>query len=156
MTDYEIISRQIRALSEGETNLIGILANAAALLKDAGRWHWVGFYMAEKGMDEGGFLHLGPFQGPPACMRIPYGKGVCGTAWAKRGTVVVDDVEQFDGHIACSALSRSEIVVPIIVDGRVAGVLDVDSADLCAFSDKDREGLESVCSALAEVIAVLT
>lgn len=150
MIDYKLICAQLKALAEADDNPIGLLANAAALLKEASGWHWVGFYIVK-----GDFLRLGPFQGPLACMRIPYGKGVCGTAWQQGHTLVVPDVEQFPGHIACSALSRSEIVVPIMSEGRVIAVLDVDSAELNAFTQSDRTGLESVCSVLEPALSAL-
>ena len=143
MIDYKLICAQLKALAEADNNPIGLLANAAALLKEASGWHWVGFYMVN-----GNILRLGPFQGPLACMRIPYGKGVCGTAWQQGHTLVVPDVEKFPGHIACSALSRSEIVVPIFANGAVVAVLDVDSVEQDSFSEDDRIGLEAICAIL--------
>lgn len=128
-----------KGLLEGEPDLIANLANVAAALKEQFGWLWVGFYLVKK--DE---LVLGPFQGPVACTRIRRGRGVCGTSWAKGETLVVPDVEKFPGHIACSSLSRSEIVVPLRRGGEVAGVLDVDSADLSASDETDRRYLERI------------
>ena len=147
MIDYNLIARQVAALGDADDNGVGLLANAAALLKEAGAWHWVGFYLVDKELN---CLRLGPFQGPLACTRIPYGKGVCGTAWQRAETVVVDDVDVFPGHIACSSLSRSEIVVPVFCDNAVFAVLDIDSAELNTFSEDDRTGLELVCKALEQ------
>src|SRR5678815_4644260 len=122
---YESLLPQIKALLEGEQDLVANLANVAAALKEQFGWLWVGFYLVKN--DE---LVLGPFQGPVACTRIKKGKGVCGTSWANAETLIVPDVEKFPGHIACSSLSRSEIVVPIIRNNKVLGVLDADSIDL--------------------------
>ena len=137
---------QLAALLEGETDLIARLANTCAALREAFGFFWVGFYLVKN--DE---LVLGPFQGSVACMHIKKGRGVCGTAWAEHRTLVVPDVDQFPGHIACSSLSRSEIVVPLIhQDGTVWGVLDIDSERLEAFDDIDRENLEKVAQLLNE------
>ena len=136
---YEGLWPQIQGLLDGEPDLIANLANIAGALKEQFGWLWVGFYLVKQ--DE---LVLGPFQGPVACTRIRKGKGVCGTSWAQAKTLVVEDVEAFPGHIACSSLSRSEIVVPLIRDGVVLGVLDADSADLGSFDDTDRLYLERI------------
>lgn len=138
---YEQLIPQIRGLLEGETDLTANLANVAAALKEQFRWWWVGFYLVKNGE-----LVLGPFQGPVACTRIRKGKGVCGTAWAKASTVIVPDVEKFPGHIACSSLSRSEIVVPLMHHGEVMGVLDADSEHLDHFDETDRIYLEKIVS----------
>jgi GAF domain-containing protein len=136
---YEGLLPQIAGLLEGETDLVANLANITGALKEQFGWFWVGFYLVKQ--DE---LVLGPFQGPVACTRIRKGRGVCGTSWAEAKTLIVPDVEAFPGHIACSSLSRSEIVVPLIKDGNVWGVLDVDSADLDTFDETDRLYLERV------------
>lgn len=136
---YISLIPQIAALLEGEDDLIANLANITAALKEQFGFLWVGFYLVKND-----HLILGPFQGPVACTRIQKSKGVCGTAWAKGTTIIVPDVDLFPGHIACSSLSRSEIVVPIIHNGEVSGVLDVDSADLDTFDEKDKKYLEEV------------
>ncbi|NTS43448.1 GAF domain-containing protein [Flavisolibacter sp. BT320] len=136
---YETLLPQIKALLEGETDLVANLANVAAALKEQFGWLWVGFYLVKE--DE---LVLGPFQGPVACTRIRKGRGVCGTAWAKGETIVVADVEKFPGHIACSSLSKSEIVLPLLKNGEVIGVLDVDSVSLNEFDETDKIYLEKV------------
>lgn len=136
---YKSLLPQIAGLTAGETDLIANLANITAALKTQFNWLWIGFYLVKK--EE---LVLGPFQGPIACTRIKKGRGVCGTAWAKMETLIVDDVEKFSGHIACSSLSRSEIVVPIIRDNEVVAVLDVDSDALAAFDDTDKFYLEEI------------
>ena len=136
---YESLLPQIKALLEGEPDLVANLANMAAALKEQFGWLWIGFYLVK-----GEELVLGPFQGPVACTRIRKGRGVCGSSWAKAETLVVPDVEQFPGHIACSSLSRSEIVVPLIHEGRVWAVLDVDSTGLSTFDDTDRHYLEAM------------
>ena len=140
---YESILPQVNALIEGEPDLIANLANIAAALKEQFGWLWVGFYLVKK--DE---LVLGPFQGPVACTRIRKGRGVCGAAWLRAETLVVPDVEQFPGHIACSSLSKSEIVVPLIANGEVAGVLDVDSELPAHFDETDRMYLEKIVAGL--------
>jgi L-methionine (R)-S-oxide reductase len=122
---YESLLPQIRGLLEGENDLIANLANVCAALKEQFNWLWVGFYLVKENE-----LVLGPFQGPVACTRIRKGKGVCGTSWEKKQTLIVPDVEAFPGHIACSSLSKSEIVVPVIRDNEVVAVLDVDSEEL--------------------------
>jgi GAF domain-containing protein len=136
---YQGLVPQIRGLLEGETDLIANLANIAGALKEQFGWLWVGFYIVRE--DE---LVLGPFQGPVACTRIRYGKGVCGTAWKEAATLVVPDVEKFPGHIPCSSLSRSEIVVPVIRDKKVKAVLDVDSIALDEFDTVDQKYLEEI------------
>ena len=130
---------QYSRLIEDEKNIISVLANTTAALKEAFGFFWTGFYLIDNGE-----LHLGPFQGSVACYRIRKGRGVCGTAWAEAKTQVVADVDKFPGHIACSSLSRSEIVVPMISDGNVVGVLDIDSDKLNTFGDTDRIYLEKV------------
>ncbi|TCJ18981.1 GAF domain-containing protein [Flaviaesturariibacter flavus] len=136
---YEALIPQIKGLLEGEPDLVANLANVAAALKEQFGWLWIGFYLVK-----GDELVLGPFQGPVACTRIRKGRGVCGASWAEARTLVVPDVEKFPGHIACSSLSRSEIVVPLIRNGAVLGVLDVDSAELATFDETDREFLEQI------------
>lgn len=144
---YEAFIPQWKAFIDGETDVISILANTSAALKEAFGFFWIGFYIVKNGE-----LHVGPFQGSAACYRIKKGKGVCGTAWKDATTQVVPDVELFPGHIACSSDSRSEIVVPIIVNGEVYGVLDIDSDELATFDDTDRIYLEKMMSILAEAI----
>jgi len=136
---YATLLPQLQSLVEGESDMIANMANVAACLMDTFHFWWVGFYRV---IDE--VLVLGPFQGPLACTRIKRGKGVCGTAWDKAETIVVADVDKFPGHIACSSLSRSEIVVPIIKDGEVIAVLDIDSEFLGTFDAIDKEWLEKV------------
>ncbi len=136
---YASLLPQIKALLEGEPDLIANLANIAGALKEQFNWLWVGFYLVKN--DE---LVLGPFQGPVACTRIKKGKGVCGASWAKAQTLIVPDVEKFPGHIACSSLSRSEIVVPIIRNKRVIGVLDVDSIEPDQYDNIDQDYLEQI------------
>ena len=137
---YRLLERQVAALMEGETDVIAKMANVAAVLHETFGFWWTGFYRVA-----GDELVLGPFQGPVACMHIPFGKGVCGTAWKRDETVVVPDVEQFPGHIACSSASRSEIVVPVHgPDGAVAAVLDIDSDRLATFDEEDRVWLEKI------------
>ncbi|HNR08359.1 MAG TPA: GAF domain-containing protein [Saprospiraceae bacterium] len=140
---YRALIPQIKALLEGEPDQIANMANVCAALKAQFEWLWIGFYLVRNEQ-----LVLGPFQGPVACTRIGYGKGVCGTAWARGETVLVPDVEQFPGHIACSSLSRSEIVVPLLRDGRVHGVLDIDSIELDAFNKTDQRYLEEIVGLL--------
>ena len=140
---YENLLPQIKALVEGETDVIANMANVAACLKDTFNFWWVGFYRVIN--DE---LVLGPFQGPLACTRIRKGKGVCGTAWQKAETVIVPDVDAFPGHIACSSLTKSEIVAPIINKGVVTAVLDIDSERLANFDETDKSFLEELVSYL--------
>ena len=136
---YEALIPQIAGLLDGETNLIANLANISAALKEQFNWWWVGFYWIHD--DE---LVLGPFQGPVACTRIKKRRGVCGSAWEKGVTIIVDDVEKFPGHIACSSASKSEIVVPVFHHGKMVGVLDVDSSDLSHFDEIDQYYLEKM------------
>lgn len=138
---YEALAPQLKALFSGETDLIANLANMAAILKEIFGFFWVGFYLVKNEQ-----LVLGPFQGPLACTRIGYGKGVCGKAWETKQTQLIPDVEAFPGHIACSAASRSEIVVPILKSGKVMGVLDIDSDKLADFDQIDQKYLEKLVS----------
>ena len=142
---YESLLPQIKGLLEGEPDLIANLANIGGALKEQFNWLWIGFYLVKSARtsaeDE---LVLGPFQGPVACTRIRKGKGVCGTSWKNARTIIVPDVEKFPGHIACSSLSRSEIVVPVIRNSKVVGVLDVDSEELEYFDEVDRIYLEKI------------
>lgn len=141
---YSALLPQVRALLGEERDLVAAMANMSAALRGAFGWHWVGFYRVM-----GAELVLGPFQGPVACSRIGYGKGVCGTAWAEEKVLVVPDVDAFPGHIACSALSRSEIVVPVRDhSGRIAAVLDIDSTELAGFSEEDAHALTRLCALL--------
>jgi len=136
---YTTLIPQIEALLYGEPDLVANMANVAAALKEQFKWFWVGFYLVKQNE-----LVLGPFQGPVACTRIGLGKGVCGSAWQQAKTLVVPDVEAFPGHIACSSLSRSEIVVPVFKDGDVVAVLDVDSELLDQFNETDAQYLEQI------------
>lgn len=138
---YAEIAPQIESLIELETNQIANLANVAAVLKEAFGFFWVGFYLKKEGQ-----LVLGPFQGPLACTRIDFDKGVCGHAYSTKETVIVPDVEDFPGHIACSSATRSEIVLPIFKDGEIFGVLDVDSDKLDDFSEIDNKELKKIVS----------
>lgn len=140
---YQSLYKQLESLLEGETDPIANMANMAALIHETFGFWWTGFYIVK-----GEELVLGPFQGPIACTRIPYGKGVCGTAWHRQETIVVPDVEEFPGHIACSSLSRSEIVVPIFSDNKVYAVLDIDSKELATFDSIDKEWLERIVELL--------
>ncbi len=138
---YAELIPQVEALLTGEKDPIATFANAAAAIQQVFQHHWTGFYLVR-----GEELVLGPFQGPIACTRIAFGKGVCGTAWKENRTVVVDDIEQFPGHIACSALSKSEIVLPLHNPaGEVIAVLDIDSAHLATFDEADQLALEQIC-----------
>ncbi len=135
---YETLIPQIKSLTEGESDLCANMANIAAALKETFGFFWVGFYLVKADDSQyGKTLVLGPFQGPVACTRISFGKGVCGTAWKDARSLVVPDVDLFPGHIACSSLSRSEIVIPVVKDGEVVAVLDIDSKDLSAFDKTD-------------------
>ncbi len=146
--NYALIKKQLIALIEGETNLIANLSNASALLNQfLDHINWVGFYLVEE--EE---LILGPFQGLPACIRIPFGKGVCGTSVAARKTLRITDVHQFPGHIACDAASQSEIVIPLIKDGIIIGVLDIDSPLKNRFDDVDQQCLEEFVTTLCEYL----
>src|SRR6202162_1153214 len=145
---YDDLAGQIDGLLKGETDFTANLANAAAAIYHAlPSLNWAGFYLSR-----GPELVLGPFQGKPACVRIPIGKGVCGTAAAREETVLVPDVNVFPGHIACDAASRSEIVIPIVENGELRGVLDIDSPDLARFDVVDREGLEGFVRALVPLV----
>ena len=146
---YQSLIPQIIGLIEGENDLIANLANVAAALKEQFGWLWIGFYLVKE--DE---LVVGPFQGPVACTRIRKGKGVCGTAWAEKTTVIVPDVEKFPGHIACSSQSRSEIVLPIIRSGEVVGVLDVDATNLNEFNETDRVYLQKIIDVIEWTAAI--
>jgi GAF domain-containing protein len=152
---YKELQAQITSLIEGETDTVSVMANVVAAIHEAMGFFWTGFYI-----EKGGMLCLGPFQGPVACYRIKHGKGVCGTAYERRATVVVPDVEEFPGHIACSSLSRSEIVVPVFKSSEnsensenpnpeILAVLDIDSRELGTFDDTDREYLESIMAIVA-------
>ncbi|TMI70170.1 MAG: GAF domain-containing protein [Bacteroidetes bacterium] len=141
---YQSLIPQIKGLLDGETDLIANLANLAAGLKEQFGWLWVGFYVVKSIEPNREELVVGPFQGPVACTRIKKGKGVCGTSWAEAKTIIVPDVEKFPGHIACSSLSKSEIVVPIIRNNQVVGVLDVDSEELDQFDGVDQQYLEEI------------
>ena len=146
--DYKLLCAQLKALTEDVENEISNLSNAAALLwQELGDINWAGFYKME-----GGILVLYPFQGKPACTKISVGKGVCGTAVAENKTQLVPDVHQFPGHIACDCASNSEIVVPIHVDGKIWGVLDIDSPSLNRFTEADREGLTAFVKILETVL----
>ena len=136
---YQSLLPQIQALVEGETDTIAIMANVAAALHQTFCFWWTGFYRVI-----GNELVLGPFQGPVACMHIPFGRGVCGTAWQRQETMIVPNVHQFAGHIACSSESKSEIVVPVFCDGQVIAVLDIDSAEYNTFDAIDKEYLEQM------------
>jgi len=140
---YKSLVPQIEALLYGEEDMIANLANIAAALKEQFGWLWIGFYMVK-----GEELVLGPFQGPVACTRIKKGKGVCGKAWEDAKAIIVEDVELFPGHIACSSASRSEIVLPVFKNGEVAAVLDADSAELSAFDKTDEQYLQQIISLL--------
>ena len=140
---YQNLYKQLESLVSGENDQIANMANMAAMIHETFGFWWTGFYIVK-----GGQLVLGPFQGPVACTRIPYGKGVCGTSWQRQETIVVPDVEEFPGHIACSSLSRSEIVVPIFSNGSVYAVLDIDSKELATFDDLDKEWLEKIVELL--------
>ena len=140
---YALLYKQIVALVENESDGIANMANVAAMIHETFRFWWTGFYRVV-----GGQLVLGPFQGPLACSRIAYGRGVCGTAWKEACTQVVPDVEQFPGHIACSSASKSEIVVPLFKEGKVTAVLDIDSEHQATFDETDRQWLERIVEKL--------
>ncbi|MED3662539.1 GAF domain-containing protein [Ureibacillus sp. FSL K6-8385] len=145
---YDTLAKQLAALLEGETDIIANLSNASALLNQfLTDVNWVGFYLLKDGE-----LVLGPFQGLPACVRIPVGRGVCGTAVEKGETIVVKDVHQFPGHIACDARSNSEIVIPLVKDGEMIGVLDIDSPLIDRFKEEDRLGLEKFVQTLIQYL----
>lgn len=144
---YQKFISQLRTFISGEKEEISVLANTTAALKEAFGFFWIGFYLVK-----GDELVLGPFQGSTACYRIRKGRGVCGTAWEKECTQVVSDVEQFPGHIACSSLSKSEIVVPMIVQGKVIAVLDIDSDQLHTFDEIDQKYLEQVTKLVTQTL----
>lgn len=148
MTDYKLLTEQMKALAEDEKWFVPVMSNASAILYDNMEdLNWAGFYIMRDGA-----LVLGPFQGKVACINIPVGRGVCGTAVAKDETQLVEDVHQFPGHIACDSASNSEIVVPIHKDGKVVAVLDIDSPKLARFNQDDKAGLEEFVKAIEEVI----
>jgi|SRR5450432_2152383 L-methionine (R)-S-oxide reductase len=140
---YQALIPQIKALLEGEPDLVANLANTVAALKEQFGWFWIGFYLVKKAE-----LVLGPFQGPVACTRIRKGRGVCGSSWQQAKTLIVPDVEKFPGHIACSSLSKSEIVIPVMHNSEVVGVLDVDSAEYDQFDEIDQQYLQQIVSLL--------
>ena len=140
---YALLTRQIESVVAGESDQIARMANIASMIHHTFGFWWTGFYRVA-----GNQLILGPFQGPLACTRIAFGRGVCGTAWREERTIVVPDVEQFEGHIACSSASRSEIVVPIRANGEIVGVLDIDSRELNTFDATDQEWLERIAALL--------
>lgn len=144
---YIALIPQIKALCEGESNAVANLANVAAAIKQTFNYYWVGFYLVEKSE-----LVLGPFQGPIACTRIKKGKGVCGTAWKEEKTILVIDVNQFEGHIACNSLSKSEIVVPIRKKDKIIGVFDIDHNQTGAFNEVDEQYLNQICTWLGGIL----
>ena len=144
-TTYQEVYKQIESVVSDENDLIANMANSTALLHEAFGFWWTGFYIVKDDQ-----LVLGPFQGPVACTRIGFGKGVCGTAWERRETIVVPDVHKFPGHIACSSLSQSEIVVPMFKNDEVYAVLDIDSKELATFDDTDKEWLEKIVALLCK------
>ncbi|WP_342432594.1 GAF domain-containing protein [Neobacillus sp. FSL H8-0543] len=149
LENYELVNKQLQALLDGEENLIANLSNASALLNQfLDRINWVGFYL----IDSNNELVLGPFQGLPACVRIPLGKGVCGTSAQQRKTVRVEDVHLFPGHIACDAASQSEIVIPLVKNGELIGVLDIDSPEKDRFDILDQEKLEELVAIIVNNI----
>ncbi len=150
MTDkkekYELLCEQVKSLAEGEPDAVAVMANVCSAIHDAMGFWWTGFYI-----EKNGELVLGPFQGPVACYRIPHGRGVCGTTYERCETIVVPDVEEFPGHIACSSLSRSEIVVPIYNKvKKIVAVLDIDSKDLATFDDVDKYYLEQIVKSVGD------
>ena len=144
---YAFVYSQMNALLSKEDNKISNMANFVALLKSNFDLFWVGFYLVESSQ-----LVLGPFQGPVACTKIPKGKGVCGSSWSDKKTLIVPDVDKFPGHIACNEASKSEIVIPLLYNEEVIGVLDIDSTDLDSFDEVDKEWLEKLCTCLLSVI----
>lgn len=136
---YKLLYNQIKSLIQNENDKIANMSNVVAIIHETFKFWWTGFYRVINNE-----LVLGPFQGPIACTRIGYGKGVCGTSWKEAKTIVVEDVHQFPGHIACSSASKSEIVVPIFKDNHVVGVLDIDSENLATFDNIDKEWLEKI------------
>lgn len=149
MTDYAVLMQQASALLEEEPSFVAAMSNLSALIaENLPDLNWAGFYLAA-----GEMLTVGPFQGKPACIHIPFGRGVCGTAAVRDETVLVPDVHLFPGHIACDSASRSEIVIPLHRDGKVAGVMDIDSPLLNRFTDADRKGLEQLAALMDEKLA---
>jgi len=144
---YKLLLAQVKAIVKDETDPVANMANVAALIQEAFRFWWTGFYRVIENQ-----LVLGPFQGPVACTRIGFGKGVCGTAWKEKRTIVVEDVEQFPGHIACSSESKSEIVVPLYKGGEVIGVLDIDSEHLATFDATDQLWLEQIAEVVSSTL----
>lgn len=142
---FDQCEKELTSLLSKDDHFISNLSNFCALLMTHFGYHWIGFYLQEEGKD---FLYLGPFQGPLACTKIPVGKGVCGTSFAKGETLNIANVHEFDGHIACSALSNSELVIPVRKEGNVIGVLDIDSIELNHFSESDQARLEKMVSIL--------
>jgi GAF domain-containing protein len=150
MTDYRLLAEQLRSLMEDEPYYIPVLSNASALIMETVKeLNWAGFYLVDEKKDS---LLLGPFQGKVACIRIPFGNGVCGTAAAEDRTLCVEDVHQFPGHIACDSASNSELVVPVHKDGKLVGVLDLDSTQFSRFTKEDVEGFELFVKTLEEII----
>ena len=145
---YKLLLSQVKAMVRDETDPVANMANVAALIQEAFHFWWTGFYRVKDNQ-----LVLGPFQGPVACTRIGFGKGVCGTAWKEKRTLVVEDVEQFPGHIACSSESKSEIVVPLIKGDEVIGVLDIDSERLATFNAIDKEWLEQIAEVVSNALS---
>ena len=143
---YESTLKQVQSVIEPGNNLLSNMANLCALIQSQFQFHWIGFYLVNGTRNE---LYLGPFQGPLACTNIPYGKGVCGTTWSKGETIVVDDVHQFPGHIACSSATNSEIVIPVKIDQKVVAVLDIDSAEFNSFDQTDQRYLEKMIEHLS-------
>lgn len=148
---YRLLIQQAAALLEGEEDLIANLANLSALIQQLFQFHWTGFYHVKEknGKEE---LVLGPFQGPVACTRIGFGKGVCGTAWKEKKILRVDDVNQFPGHIACSPFSKSEMVVPVFKNGEVMMVLDIDSSDYISFDETDEKYLRQIAELISKIL----
>ena len=144
---YKLLLAQVKAMVKDENDPIANMANVAALIQEAFSFWWTGFYRVI-----GEQLVLGPFQGPVACTRIGFGQGVCGTSWKEKKTIVVENVEQFPGHIACSSESKSEIVVPLLKNGEVIGVLDIDSERLASFDAIDKEWLEQIAEVVSGVL----
>ncbi len=145
--DYKLLLAQVKAMVKDESDAVANMANVAALIQETFRFWWTGFYRVV-----GNQLVLGPFQGPVACTRIGFGKGVCGTSWKEKKTIVVEDVELFPGHIACSSESKSEIVVPLFKGEDVIGVLDIDSEKLATFDATDKEWLEQIAEVVQGVL----
>ena len=145
--DYQLLLSQVKAMVKDESDPVANMANVAALIQEAFHFWWTGFYRVIDNQ-----LVLGPFQGPVACTRIGFDKGVCGTSWKEKKTIVVEDVEQFPGHIACSSESKSEIVVPLLKNGEVIGVLDIDSERLATFDTIDKEWLEQIAEVVSGVL----